>query len=207
MDDDNIFEVFLRDRLGLQNRRVRDAITEFITTFRDLLASTDEDIDTFVKETHSSNSARAANQKVLIPTSAVTSLKSVLFELRDRDKCDALPNAAALTGIDGAQLTLLKNNRRTSINMENMRKTQQLPDMTVPKLTNSNFETFNTSFQSAIRRQMSLSGVSLAYLLRDNEVGNYDSNWTTREDRLHGCLKFSGPIYKDDRESLYSLLV
>lgn len=207
MDDENLFEVFLRDTLSVQSRRVRDAITDFITTFSDLLASTDEDIDTFVKETHSPNLARAVNQKMLIPTSVVTSLKSVLFELRNRDKCDALPNVAALTGIENAQLNILKNNRRTAISMENMRKSQKLPDMIVPKLTNSNFETFNTAFSSAVSRQLSLAGVPLAYLLWDNEVGNYDGNWATREDRLHGCLKFSGPLYKDDRESLYSLLV
>ena len=96
MDDKDLFEVFLWDTLNVQSRLVRDAIADFLTTFSDLLNSTDGDIDTFVKETHSSNSARAANQKILIPASAVIALKSVRFELQGRDKCDALPNAVCL---------------------------------------------------------------------------------------------------------------
>ena len=207
MDDENLLEEFLRDTLSVQSRRVRDSITEFTPTFRDLLSTTDDDIDTFVKETHSSNSARAANQKILIPASAVTSLKSVLFELNDRDLCDALPNAATLQGINAAQLVTMKNNRRSAIQMVAMRRYQKLPDMQVPKLLSTNFEEFNTSFSSAVRRQVSLSGISLSYLLRDNIPANYDANWPTREDKLRHCLRFNGPIYEDDNESLYSFLV
>ena len=207
MDDKNLFEEFLRDTLRIQSRRVRDSITEFISTFRDLLSSADDDIYTFVKETHSSNSARAANQKILIPASAVTSLKSILFELNDRDMCDAFPTAAILRNINDAQLVTMKNNRRSAIQMVAMRRSQKLPDMQVPKLLSTNFEEFNTSFSSAVRRQVSLSGVSLSYLLRDNVPAHYEANWPTREEKLRHCLKFNGPIYDDDNQSLYSFLV
>ena len=207
MDDDNLFELFLQNTLSIANRRVRDEITNFVETFRDLLATTDADIDTFVKETHSSNSARPANAKILIPASSVKALKSLLFELRDRDKCNALPSAPILDNIDDAQLTVMKNNRRTALGIETMRKSQNLPDMAVPKLTSSNFETFNTAFSSAVRRQMSLAGVSLSYLLRDHDVGNYEALWLTREEKLQNCLKFEGPLFQDDTETLYTLLV
>ena len=207
MDDENLFELFVQNTLSIISRRVRDEITSFVASFRDLLATSDDDIDNFVKETHSSNSARNANAKILIPASAVTALKSLLFELSDRDKCDALPNPMILGNIDNAQLTVMKNNRRTAIGIALMRKSQKLPDMSVPTLTASNFETFNTSFSSAVRRQMSLAGVSLSYLLHDHEVGNYEALWSTREERLHNCLKFNGPLFEDDMESLYSFLV
>ena len=126
MDDDNLFELFLQNTLSITTGRVRDEITSFVATFRDLLATTDNDIDTFVKETHNSNSARNANTKILIPASAVTSLKSLLFELQARDNCNALPNAAILANIDEAQLIAMKNNRRTAIGMETVRRSQKL---------------------------------------------------------------------------------
>ena len=91
--------------------------------------------------------------------------------------------------------------------MDAVRRNQKLPDMTVPKLIATNFEQFNTAFSSVVQRQMSLSGASLSYLLRDDAVGNYDAHWPTREDKLHHCLRLDGSIFKDDSQSLYSLMV
>lgn len=207
MDDPVVFSQFLQNTLGITTPRVLTEITNFSETFQELLSATDSDIDTFVKETHSSNSARTANQRVLIPAATITSLKCILFELRDRDMCIALPNLTILQHLDQNQLTIMKNNRRTALSMDAVRRNQKLPDMTVPKLTATNFEQFNTAFSAVVRRQMSLSGASLSYLLRDNAVGNYDVLWPTREDKLHNCLRFDGPIFKDDSESLYSLVV
>lgn len=86
---------------------------------------------------------------------------------------------------------MLLSFKAIAIEMENMRKSQKLPDTTVPKLSTSNFKAFNTAFACSVRRQMSLAGMSLLYILQDREVGNYDAWWITREEKLHTCLKFS----------------
>ena len=61
MDQAPIFSDFLRNILGVTVNRTLNEITSFIETFADLLSSSDSEIDTFVKEVHSSNSARNAN--------------------------------------------------------------------------------------------------------------------------------------------------
>ena len=63
--------------------RVRQEIISFIVTFEDLLSSSDDEIDAFVKEAHNGNSSRATNGKLLISSNIVLGLKSVLFELKD----------------------------------------------------------------------------------------------------------------------------
>ena len=46
---------------------VRDIITNFADTFTTLLRSSDEEIDSFMKETHRENSARTANVNISDP--------------------------------------------------------------------------------------------------------------------------------------------
>ena len=58
-----------------------------------------------------------------------------------------------------------------------------------------------------VRRQHSLAGISLDYLLRDEEIGNYKANWPTCEEKFSFCIKLNGSRYISDTESLYSLLV
>ena len=79
MDDNNLFEAFLAKVAGVTVDRARDEILQFIPTFTALLSTSEKEIDNFVKSTHSSNSARAANSRILIPTTAVITLKAIFF--------------------------------------------------------------------------------------------------------------------------------
>ena len=207
MNDPAIFANFLENVLQVRPARVREEITSFIGTFEDLLSSSDDEIDAFVKEVHSGNSARGSNSKLLIGSNVVLALKSILFELKDRDACDALPNEAVLNALDTSQLSSMRKYRRQAIISQSLRKEVTLPDMKVPRLTAQTFDDWNTSFSTVVGRQNSLAGISLNYLLRDEEIGNYNANWPTREEKLKFCIKLHGSRYKSDTEALYSLLV
>ena len=205
MNDLIIFANFLENVLQVRPTRVKIEIISFIETFEDLLSSSDDEIDAFVKEVHNGNSARAS--KLLIGSNVVLGLKSVLFELKDRAACDALPSAAVLNALDTNQVSSMRKFRRQAIISQSLRKVATLPDMKVPKLTAQTFDDWNTSFITVVGRQNSLVSVSLDYLLRESEVGNYGANWPTREEKLKFCIKLHGLRYKSDTESLYSLLV
>ena len=84
MDQAPIFVNFLRKILGVTLNRTLTYITSFIKTFDDLLSSSDNEIDTFVKDVHYSKSARIANARTLIYSNVLMGLKSILFELKDR---------------------------------------------------------------------------------------------------------------------------
>ena len=62
-----IFANFLQNIIGVPLNRTLNEITSFIETFDDLISSSDNEIDTFAKDVHSSNSARIANAKLSYP--------------------------------------------------------------------------------------------------------------------------------------------
>ena len=90
MNDPAIFKSFLEAPFGVNLPRVRNLILEFIPNFDGLLAITDEDLDTFVKEAHSANTARTVNARILIEPTVTQGLKSVMFELKYRELCNDL---------------------------------------------------------------------------------------------------------------------
>ena len=53
-----------------------------------------------MKTTHQSNSAQANNARILIPTTVVSSLKALLFEFKDRQLYNALPDFSTLQGMN-----------------------------------------------------------------------------------------------------------
>ena len=71
MDDPLIYAAFLNDVVGIIAPRVSTEMLTFTNTLRTLLSSTEEELTTVVKNTHSSNSARTANTKILFPAGAV----------------------------------------------------------------------------------------------------------------------------------------
>ena len=66
MNDPTIFINFLENILQVRPARVSEEINSFIENFEDLLSSSDDEIDTLVKEVHNGNSAKATNAKLLI---------------------------------------------------------------------------------------------------------------------------------------------
>ena len=190
MTDPTIFANFVENVLQVRPARVREEIITFVETFEDLLSSSHDKIDAFVKEVHSDNSAWASNVKLLIDSNVVLGLKSIFFELKDRDTCDALPNATVRRGLDTNQVSSMRKLRRRALINQLLRKEVSLPDMKVPKLTAQTFDDWNTLVTSVIGQQYCLSGISLNYLLRGEDVGNYESNFPTWEEKLRFCIKF-----------------
>jgi hypothetical protein len=130
------------------------------------------------------------------------------FILKDRDLCNALPDALFLNSITPEVLRNIIMSRTTALEDGENRKNSQLPNLTVPKLTHNNYDEFETQFSQVVSRQTSNAGpgISMEYLLRLTD-GNYEDPFESRHDQLKACMKFEGPVFKADREALYSLLV
>ena len=110
--------------LNVNVPRTRNEILGFVNTFSALLATSDEEINEFVKNTHSSNSGRANNARILIPPNVPISFKAILFELNDRQICDALPGQAVLGAIGNAQLNITRRRRADAKQHQNMMNVQ-----------------------------------------------------------------------------------
>ena len=79
MENEDIYDQFLQDVLQVNNDHVRLYIAVFIESFVAIVTTTDEDIDTFVHDTHSPNNERAASSSTLIVPRVSTSIKVVSF--------------------------------------------------------------------------------------------------------------------------------
>ena len=179
MDDPALYTNFITNVAGVTVARVRNELLSFANTFRVLSSTSDKEIDAFVKNTHDSNSARANNAKILIPTQAVMALKVILFELKDRDMCDALPTAAVLGALNANQIQILCAQRTQALKEEKL-DVNVTVSMEIPKLTATNYETFIASFTSLASRTKSHSGPTLDFLMREVN-GNYDDpRWASR---------------------------
>ena len=146
-----------------------------------------EELDNFVRNTHSGNSGRT-NNKIIIDQGTVIMLQAISFELRDRDKCNSLPTADMLNALNVAQITLLRAERTLAMERAKNRRTHSLPDMDIPKLTQKNYDEFNTAFATLVSRQIGVNDIPLDYLLRDNAIGNYEAQYASREERLKQCI-------------------
>ena len=140
MNDPPIFLIFLDNVLQVRPARVRGETFTFVETLEDLLSSSDDEIDAFVKEVHASNSARVSNAKLLIGSNVTLGLRSILFELKDRDVCGVLPSAMMLSNLDATQIFSMKKSRRQELINLTLRKDVSLTDMKVPKLTAQTFD-------------------------------------------------------------------
>ena len=85
--------------MNINTPRVHLEVITFIPTFRALMGTRDNEIDEFVKNVHDTNSARTAQNRILISNGLIIALKAVKFELEDRRKCGALPNQAQLQAL------------------------------------------------------------------------------------------------------------
>ena len=100
------------------------------------MGTTDDDIDKFITAVHGAKYVRALAQSVYIPVGVIIHLKSLCFELDDRNKCDALPDISMLTSIYIAQLIVMSFTRN-----QDDKNTERLKKTSMPELTVSNFTT------------------------------------------------------------------
>ena len=206
MDDVALFENFVQVTLNVAVARNRQAILGFMPTFRAVLTTSDGDMDDFVKSTHGNNSRLNQNQRVTIDPSVVIYLKGLHFELKDRERCDALPDAAWPGLLNLALLVRFRADRSEYLENQKITANTKMPEVDVPKLTPNNFDEFMTHFTSAARNVNGAYGDPIDYLFRSTN-GNYDAAWADRSDKLKQCTRLDGTKFKHDSALLYNLYV
>ena len=90
MENTAVFIDFMRNNLGVTTLIKIDVITKFVDIFGEFISVNDGDIDTFVKNTNSTNNNRPVAQRILIRNKITQGLKSMFFELKDRQRCNVL---------------------------------------------------------------------------------------------------------------------
>ena len=165
------FDNFLLNVLGFILPRNQVAIRSFMSNFEQLLATTEDELDSFVTNTHGSNTGRPAAQKITIPPNVLIGLKSILFELKDREIYGALPDLAVLNAIDHVQLMTLRQSRtRAKEHLKRAKDNALTDNMKIPKFKTENYDEFMTAFSALVSRIYGAFDIPLDYLLRENEA-------------------------------------
>ncbi len=207
MDDPQIFEGFLITS-GLPNPRSRqNVINGLADTFTNLFHITDKDIHSFIRETATANGHLLPNQQCTFTRTHSTALQAMRFELQNRFYCDALPTAEELAAIDDIAINLMKAQMIEFRTAQTHRENANKPAMEVQKLKSTNWYEFKKDVMESLSRVYGVNGVPLTYLVRNNDVGDYNAQYATIMHRLTACSRLTGPTYAEDNETLYTLLV
>ena len=191
MDDPVIFLNCLLSVLNVGATTACNEIIAFLPDFRALLTTPESQINEFVKNAHSSNSARTSNTKILIPSGAIILLKSIRFELEDQRKRNALPNRIQLPAINAQDMTTFCQQRSQAIKHKSQRCQSTLPDITVPEFDGKNYDNFIAQFNEVVARTYGDYGAPIDYILCENN-GLYMSPWLTRAEKIRNCLLLNG---------------
>ena len=111
MEYPEVFTNFLRNTLRFTTQKKIDITTNFVESFGDLISVNDGDIDTFVKDTHSVNNARAAAKRILIRKNITQGLKSMFLDLNDRELWNDFSDEVALHGKNVDHISIIRNIR------------------------------------------------------------------------------------------------
>ena len=108
MNDPTILANFLEIILQVKLLWIGEEITSFIEAFMNLLRFNKNKIGALIKETYMKFALRAPRIKFLTSTKIISGPKSVLFELKDRDTCKALPSVEVLNSLDAGQVSFMR---------------------------------------------------------------------------------------------------
>ena len=205
MDDLPVFENFLSTQCGLTVNISREEKFGSVNSFTALYATSDVDINDFAKSMHTKNSASPANEKIMIPASAIIALKALLFELEDRARCGALSVLATLQALEAVKLNYIHVQREKSVAYKaKFSALSKLPEIKATKLTADNYEIFTTDFYYIMGRTIGMDGIPIYYVML-GVTGNSDYPWTNWQDKLNNCLSHSSDYFNNDNITLYLL--
>ena len=107
MDNQYIFVQLFQDVLQANTNCVRLDITASVDSFRALIPTTYEEINTFVCSYQYSNSARAMLYSILIGTRVYTSIKFIMFELKLHYLCSAISDEDTTNAIGVGKINII----------------------------------------------------------------------------------------------------
>ena len=108
-----------------------------------------------------------------------------------------------LQALDAVQPNYMRIQRSKSFaDKANFSDLSKLHEITVPKLTNDNYEIFTTAFYYVVGRNISMNRIPIDDVMR-GVTGKYKSTWKSWEDKLNNFLLHTGDYFNNDNTTLY----
>ena len=203
MDNDASFITVLTT-IGLRTVAQRQVIIgNGINNLEDLLGFTESDLQDVYKANDSANRMRP-NAQVIIPINVRKRIEAIRKELGYRKACGATLDATAIAAIDVAWVTELVEEQREW--KESIDDAAELPAVTIPKLTKTNWALVKTAIVEKLSRIRGANGIPLSYVVRPNDENDYDEDYPSLEDKLVNCIRLTGNKYRTDNTQVFSIL-
>ena len=207
MNNTQVFTNLMQNAINMTLGRVRNAIIDNgVDNCENLVSLTSEDVKELFQSIESLNRNLNANQVVRITTTMKKRFEALRKELKMRRSCTDDYDEAQLNAITTETLDswITKHNEWDALTSS--KSTSTLPEVTIPKLTQANWREWKNSFSNSLSRIIGDNKIPLTYIVRDEEIGDYDDTYSSTEKQLTTCIKFEGTSVNNDKAKVFSLL-
>ena len=206
MNNKKAFESFLKDGIGLTEKKQREAITiHGFDTVQGMIDTSNEGIKEVFSVINAENKNAAAKDKVIIREQIKQRFYGARTEFLMREACGADMSNALITAIDTDDLDRFVRKQNLWKEHKEAASSMSLPSVSVPKLNKNNWKLFSQAIRELLTRQRGTHNIPLIYVIRIN-TADYDDRFSSTEEQLINCLKLSGGKFKSDNGSVWSLL-
>lgn len=192
---------------GLVNAAQRVAFNTFgCTDCSGLMNHTKEDLKSIWNSISENNRGLAQEDRINISELCKKRIDALRRELIMRDECISQYEAVILATLTAADLDhlVMKHTEWEEVIKANASMT--LPDVDIPKLTKDNWKRWSTTIKELFSQTYGKNYLPLLYIIRDEEVGDYDEVYNSTEEQLLSCISLNGTKARGDRQTVYSLL-
>ena len=207
MDDPATFRIILTNAIGLAQARQRNAVIDNgFDTCEELLQTPSDRLSNLWKSIADLNIGLPQNQVIKITLVIQSRLNVLRKELRMRRNCDADMHILTLQSLVVRDIKALVTKHNQWQLVIDAGAANNLPSIDVPKLTASNWKEWRTVFTNSLTRIRGLNHIAFSYIIRHDDVGDYQAAYSTTHEQLIACMTFTNQNTIDDLGTVYSLL-
>lgn len=196
-------------RIGCGTPRQRAALTDNgLVTLRGLEIHTKTSLTALFKRISDDNRGHTAAQRVVINDKIQRGMQGIRFHLVERKACDATLTQVQIDGITAASLdryiTLMVD---AEVEDANAKDRAAQGDLVIPKLESESWQEWKDMMDEKLKRKRGHNGLPLEYVTREDDTGDYDTQFENREARRLACTRHAGTEFSKDNDAVYSILM
>ena len=182
MNDGNTLLTVLTNAIGLTLLRQRQAIVSFgFDTCNGLKSTSIEDLRGLFSTIDRNNRGLLANQQARLNLTVKSRMHALREEFVMRSQCNAEMGLNMLLLMDTQVVDTFVSKHKAWQIAKDAASTSSLSKIEVPKLTKKNWKEFHRALIETFGRQRGVSSVPLSYVIRTNDVNDYEAAYESTE--------------------------
>ena len=185
MNDGNTLLTVLADMIGLTLLRQRQAIVSYgFDTCNGLMSTSVEDLRSLFSTIARNNRGLLVNQQARLNLTVKSRMYALCKEFVMRSQCNAEMGLNMLVMMNTQVVNTFVAKHKAWQIAKDAAATSSLSKIEVPKLTKKNCKEFHCALIETFGRQRGVSLVPLSYVIRANEVNDYELAYKSTKKQL-----------------------